>query len=45
MINDIRLTIRIPRKQYKQLLDESTTVGNSISSVVRIAVNNYFKEK
>ena len=45
MINEIRLSVRIPKKLYKKILDESVNVGNPMSSIVRIALSNYFKEK
>ena len=45
MHNEVRLSVRIPKKLYKKIADESNGVGNPISSVVRIALTNYFKEK
>ena len=45
MSNEVRLSVRIPKKLYKKLLSASNEVGNPMSSIVRVALTNYFKEK
>jgi len=45
MSDEYRLTIRIPKNMKQQILEESNITGNSISSIIRIAVNSYFLKK
>lgn len=45
MADMVRVHIRLPKEQYRQLLDESQKIGNPISSIVRVAINNYLLEK
>jgi len=45
MSDEYRLTIRIPKNMKQRILEESNETGNSISSIIRVAVNSYFLEK
>jgi len=45
MADTIRVHIRVPREQFNRLMDESRQIGNPVSSIVRVAINNYLLEK
>jgi len=45
MTDTIRVHIRLPREQFVKLMDESKQIGNPVSSIVRVAIDNYLKEK
>jgi len=45
MTDTIRVHIRLPRDQFIKLMDESKQIGNPVSSIIRVAINNYLLEK
>jgi len=44
MTDTIRVHIRLPRDQFIKLMDESKQIGNPVSSIIRVAINNYLLE-
>ena len=40
-----RLTLRVPEEQYNLLIKDGKNTGNSVSSIIRVAINNYLLEK
>ena len=44
MEDTIRVHVRLPRDQFSRLMDESRKIGNPISSIIRVAINNYLLE-
>lgn len=41
----IKTPINFTEEQYTQLKEESKKLGSSMASIIRLALNQYFKEK